>query len=101
MFFNIFFQVLTIKKGIQELVYLVFAPDRRLRKIEGRDNAQSSIISGSSDASESRLTGSLFGLGFDPVTKEPAFRGKFDILYNLNQGVCVQNMTMNMFSLSV
>ena len=54
---------------------MVFAPDRRLRKIEGRDSAQSSIVSSSSDAADSRLTGALFGLGFDPVSKEAAFRG--------------------------
>ena len=54
---------------------MVFAPDRRLRKIEGRDNVQSSIVSTSSEGADSRLTGALFGLGFDPITKEPAFKG--------------------------
>jgi len=59
-------------KGIQGLVYMIFANDRRLRKLES-DRATSSI-SGNTDSLESRYTGALFGLGYDNVTQLPIYK---------------------------
>ena len=53
---------------------MIFANDRRLRKLESNNHASSAISSTTDSLDQSRYTGALFGLGYDHASQSAIYK---------------------------